>query len=100
MRTDIFVLPSDIDQFADVRKMVEAPYAGFSRIMHGPAWDARLAPHPKAASEPGCGRGGGAHVLAQLAAVLAYNRNRDTGGTLRDTNGNGCGAWDYHPGEP
>jgi hypothetical protein len=41
-----------------------------------------------------------AHVLTQLAAGLAYNRNRDAGGSLRDTHGTGCGSWDYHSDEP
>ena len=39
-------------------------------------------------------------VLVQLAARLAYNGNLDTTGTLRDTYGTGCGAWDYQPDEP
>jgi hypothetical protein len=41
-----------------------------------------------------------ARVLTLLAARLAYNCNRDTTGTLRDTGGTDCGAWDYHPDEP
>jgi len=41
-----------------------------------------------------------ARILAQLAARLAANRNRDTTGTLRDTNGNDCGVWDYNVDEP
>jgi hypothetical protein len=41
-----------------------------------------------------------ARVLTQLAAKLAYNRDHDTTGTLRDTGGGDCGAWDYHSDEP
>ena len=41
-----------------------------------------------------------ARVLAQFAASLAYNSNRDTTGALRDTGAADCGAWDYHPDEP
>jgi len=41
-----------------------------------------------------------AHVLVQLAARLAINRNRDMTGVLRDTNGTDCGAWDYCSDEP
>jgi phosphoribosylformimino-5-aminoimidazole carboxamide ribonucleotide (ProFAR) isomerase len=41
-----------------------------------------------------------AHVLVQLAARSASNRNRDTTGTLRDTDGADCGAWDYNADEP
>jgi hypothetical protein len=39
-------------------------------------------------------------ILTQLAARLAYNRYRDTGGLLRDTNGMDSGAWDYEPDDP
>lgn len=41
-----------------------------------------------------------ARVLTQLAARLACNSNRDTTGTLRDTGGADCGAWDYNADEP
>jgi hypothetical protein len=41
-----------------------------------------------------------AQVLKNLAAVLAFKEARDAGGTLRDTSGLSCGAWDYEPDEP
>ena len=41
-----------------------------------------------------------ARVLTQLAAKLAYDRNRNTTGTLRDTGAADCGIWDYNPDEP
>jgi hypothetical protein len=41
-----------------------------------------------------------ARALTQLAARLAYNSNRHTTGTLRDTGGADCGAWNYHFDEP
>ena len=39
-------------------------------------------------------------VLGQLAARLTESRHRDVNGTLYDSDGLECGAWDYLPDEP